>query len=1163
MTATKGSWRGVGPLSYEYRWLRCFGDGDCEPIDGATSRSYRAGPADRGRRLRMRVTATDSSGDRSVRSRPSDRVEGLPPSNERPPTIGGPLEVGGQLNADPGDWSGSSVSFHYRWLRCEVDGSSCHAITGAASAGYVTTSDDVHHPIRVLVMARNGSGADDALSEPTEGILSVGEGQPGDPDAERIFFQASSGTWSVLGDGSGLTHVTDCDASLEEPSELCRHGVSARSPDGSYLAGPHALSPTGEYSDGGAASIMTTDGTVLGEAVFSAHQAMGPPRYSPDGAKLVFSRHTDDWNGTWFDTPLGGWAIFDAEIDGDLTDGNRLTSEPGFQFDPDYSADGRWLLWSQQDSWGAPRRTWLARADGTHAEPLHLADPDYELVNPRFSPDAKHIAFWNDGIGIVDVATGHRRMLAMSGNSMMFAAPEWSPDGQRIYFNAYTQTGVKIFSVDVHGDAAPRPLLTAGAPAELQDDNAGPVLRQAQRSAVHASVDHQDGDYVDGRSDVPIDVVASGPAHVQSISLRRIGGGEIGTTTADCTAGCPERLADTYEFDPSSLPEGEAGFVARAVDGHGFLSSDGTSIYVDRSAPEKASDVRLSDSGDVTWIPGDDPGLPGRLAGSGVDRQMYRYRPYESDGSFGSWSPWQKADRDLYGDRDGFNIGTQQSFEVSIGTVDNVGNVSTERAYFNPPDASYVESGPDQDSIDSFIDAMNETGRSALAPSRATSAVGQRIDPGLEHASSGGLRSSGTLTASWFPSDPTKPFGMETNWGNVTFTPLHGRANARHARVIRGDAAAYTGTRRATDTVARPTAMGVETFSHLRDRSAPETFSWRVHLAGGQVLKLLRDGRVAIEPATAEARPDRTKGKQSATPLRRSAPEDESLTKASAQLDRSRTALAGAGREINGFLVAVLAAPWAKDANGRAVPTSLSVDGDVITMHVLHRNGHFAYPILADPDLIDCRLGGPDPCGTYNGYEAAKYVFKWAKEGEKRRNPSYPNYSANALGFGGNGDCTNFINQALKAGGLAFMRQYDHGLGSWWVRVRYVYSPHGAVGVNWDATDSWTLATALERHLIAYGLAEELPSETRDWMPGDLVFFDYVGHDTLDDPHEFWDHVNIVTAVVDGVPYVGQHDLDYPAKDLTARLKVARDEHEAGVVIKHLRPVHNFANIYE
>lgn len=52
--------------------------------------------------------------------------------------------------------------------------------------------------------------------------------------------------------------------------------------------------------------------------------------------------------------------------------------------------------------------------------------------------------------------------------------------------------------------------------------------------------------------------------------------------------------------------------------------------------------------------------------------------------------------------------------------------------------------------------------------------------------------------------------------------------------------------------------------------------------------------------------------------------------------------------DASGEVLGSFAAPWAKDADGRDVPTRYEVDGQTLTQVVQHDAG-FAYPIVADP----------------------------------------------------------------------------------------------------------------------------------------------------------------------------------------------------------------------
>lgn len=52
----------------------------------------------------------------------------------------------------------------------------------------------------------------------------------------------------------------------------------------------------------------------------------------------------------------------------------------------------------------------------------------------------------------------------------------------------------------------------------------------------------------------------------------------------------------------------------------------------------------------------------------------------------------------------------------------------------------------------------------------------------------------------------------------------------------------------------------------------------------------------------------------------------------------------------DGTVVAVVAAPWAKDATGTDVPTVYEIDGDTLRQHVDLSNPDIVYPVVADPN---------------------------------------------------------------------------------------------------------------------------------------------------------------------------------------------------------------------
>jgi len=67
-TVGNGGWAGSTPMTLSYQWLRCVTDDimSCEPIAGATTRTYVPVPLDGGLQLRATVTATNSAGSASA-----------------------------------------------------------------------------------------------------------------------------------------------------------------------------------------------------------------------------------------------------------------------------------------------------------------------------------------------------------------------------------------------------------------------------------------------------------------------------------------------------------------------------------------------------------------------------------------------------------------------------------------------------------------------------------------------------------------------------------------------------------------------------------------------------------------------------------------------------------------------------------------------------------------------------------------------------------------------------------------------------------------------------------------------------------------------------------------------------------------------------------------
>ncbi len=82
LTITTGSWTGFTPMTFTYQWRRCQATGPiCNDIAGATRQTYTLTASEVGAMLRVRVTASNSTGSSATTSAPTMVVAASAPKN--------------------------------------------------------------------------------------------------------------------------------------------------------------------------------------------------------------------------------------------------------------------------------------------------------------------------------------------------------------------------------------------------------------------------------------------------------------------------------------------------------------------------------------------------------------------------------------------------------------------------------------------------------------------------------------------------------------------------------------------------------------------------------------------------------------------------------------------------------------------------------------------------------------------------------------------------------------------------------------------------------------------------------------------------------------------------------------------------------------------------